>query len=565
MDIYVNQLGYETDGSKRAVIGAADRRPIDDVGLIDADTDAPIASPTPDFHGTVADWDRGVFWTVAFDDVTRPGEYYVAVDAGGDRIPSRRFEIRENVHQEPLLADLLRSLVAQRSRGVYDRADREAPFVGERDDRVDVHGGWYDASADRSKYLSHLNYANFWNMQQTPFVVWALLDARERLLSADRGVGSALAEHLHEEARYGADFLVRMHDEAGYFYTTVFDGWSHDPDRREICAFEGREGTKTDDYEAGYRQGGGLAVAALARASRLAEGGEFATETYREHAIEGLDHLEANNESYLDDGRENIIDDYCALLAATELHGATDDDRYREVATERARSLVARQTSDDRYEGWWRADDGDRPFFNVVEEGLPVVALLRYRAVVDDPIGGIDDALADYWAFQREITTEVPNPFGYARQYVVDAGGERRSSFFAPQDNETDYWWLGENSRLASLAAAASRTAATVDGVDTAWLERFARDQVDWILGVNPYGAAMVRGVGAPLPEYDPAHPGVPGGVCNGITAAVGDPSGIAFNPDPQASDPEEAWRWTEQWIPHAAWLLLAIASADRF
>ncbi|MFB6151169.1 MAG: cellulase N-terminal Ig-like domain-containing protein [Haloarculaceae archaeon] len=124
--------------------------------------------------------------------------------------------------------------------------------------------------------------------------------------------------------------------------------------------------------------------------------------------------------------------------------------------------------------------------------------------------------------------------------------------------------WLGENSRIASLAAAAYRTADALDRVDGEWLRRFARDQLNWILGVNPFGAAMVRGVGAPLPDYLDEYPGVPGGVCNGITAAVGDPSGVAFDPEPQSSDPDEAWRWTEQWLPHAVWTMLALASAER-
>ena len=34
--------------------------------------------------------------------------------------------------------------------------------------RADLHGGWYDASGDVSKYLSHLSYANYMNPQQTP-------------------------------------------------------------------------------------------------------------------------------------------------------------------------------------------------------------------------------------------------------------------------------------------------------------------------------------------------------------------------------------------------------------
>ncbi len=42
---------------------------------------------------------------------------------------------------------------------------------------------------------------------------------------------------LIEEALFGADFLVRMQDAAGYFYMTVFDKWSKDINQRDICAY----------------------------------------------------------------------------------------------------------------------------------------------------------------------------------------------------------------------------------------------------------------------------------------------------------------------------------------
>lgn len=96
-------------------------------------------------------------------------------------------------------------------------------------------------------------------------------------------------------------------------------------------------------------------------------------------AVEGFDHLQDLDEACLDDGPENIIDNYCALLASAELYGATRTDRFRQVATERTRALLARQTSDDRYDGWLRVvKAGDRPYFHAAEAGLPVLALCRY-------------------------------------------------------------------------------------------------------------------------------------------------------------------------------------------
>src|SRR5690606_21208891 len=77
------------------------------------------------------------------------------------------------------------------------------------------------------------------------------------------------AERLLDEARHGADFLVRMQDKAGYFYTTVFDQWKKALDKRVIAAFKTQQGELLEGYQAGMRQGAGATIGALARAGRV--------------------------------------------------------------------------------------------------------------------------------------------------------------------------------------------------------------------------------------------------------------------------------------------------------
>jgi hypothetical protein len=60
-----------------------------------------------------------------------------------------------------------------------------------------------------------------------------------------------------------------MQDPAGFFYLTIFDGWSYEAPKREVCAYETKDGNKTTDWQAGMREGGGMAIAALARVSTL--------------------------------------------------------------------------------------------------------------------------------------------------------------------------------------------------------------------------------------------------------------------------------------------------------
>ncbi len=70
----------------------------------------------------------------------------------------------------------------------------------------------------------------------------------------------------------------------------------------------------------------------------------------------------------------------------------------------------------------------------------------------------------------------------------------------------------------------------------------------------------MLHGRGRNNPVYEPYYHNAPGGVCNGITGGFSDENDIAFAPLPAADDSAQKWRWGEQWLPHGAWLLYALA-----
>jgi hypothetical protein len=383
----------------------------------------------------------------------------------------------------------------------------------------------------------------------------------------DGRLAKALEGRILEEALHGADFLVRMQDPEGYFYTAVFDGWSHDPARRTICSYATQAGVLSDRYKAAWRQGGGMAVAALARMSTYGLEGDHPASRCLAAAEAGFRHLERHSVEYLPDGRENIIDDYCALLAATELAAASAGRLCTdacEAAEARAARLASRISRDARFSGWWAADDsGGEPYWHAAEAGLPALALLRFLEVLPGSPRAAEarEAVRASLSFELEVTGEVFNPFGCARQYCRPLGGQPRSSFFIPHANPSGYWWQGENARLASLAAAA-RAACGLAAVQEAGmvprLRQYAADQVSWILGANPYDACMLQGRGRNNPEYEWGFFNAPGGIANGITAGFEDEEDIDFLPEGPGSDPRHRWRWSEQWLPHAAWFFLA-------
>ncbi|UCG00176.1 MAG: glycoside hydrolase family 9 protein [Spirochaetaceae bacterium] len=582
MEVFINHIGYDTNSSKKAIV--RDRRTSNtpeqtlEFRLADPESDRTVFKGRARFIGPVARWRDWRFWTLDFSALTLPGNFIIELPVNAtSSIRSAPFEVAEDLLLHKSLMAVLQYFRSQRCSDIWDQADHSVGFVGSRNDRVDVHGGWYDASGDISKYLSHLSYANYMNPQQTPMAVWNFLEARDLLGIKAAGSSTqpasilqSLRADLLEEALYGADFLVRMQDPAGYFYVTVFDRWSKDPEQREICSFRTQAGNKYDDYQAGYRQGGGLAIAALARISILGVARDFGPDEYFRAALTGFQHLEEHNLEYLDDGRENIIDEYCALLAAAELynagrfHGIADTHIYLEAARRRASQLIGRLSTDEHYRDWWRADkDSDRPYFHAAEAGLPAISLLRYRDLEPDKSLS-ERALAAVRCsllFELSVTTEVPNPFGYARQYVRSVGGSKRSAFFIPHANETGYWWQGEDARLASLAAAARMAAACLSPDLANRLAAYAQDQLNWILGLNPFDTCMLHGFGRNNPEYESNFSNAFGGICNGITAGFSDEEDIDFLPDPYAGLGEHRWRWSEQWIPHAAWYLLAVCA----
>jgi hypothetical protein len=98
-------------------------------------------------------------------------------------------------------------------------------------------------------------------------------------------------------------------------------------------------------------------------------------------------------------------------------------------------------------------------------------------------------------------------------------------------------------------------------------LRGYAQDQLDWILGRNPFDASLLRGAGHDNPEYrflgSFEYTNAPGGIVNGITAASTIP-GHRLQPAPHATGGDNDWRWGEQWLPHATWYLLARGRGPR-
>ncbi|MDR2555477.1 MAG: discoidin domain-containing protein [Fibromonadaceae bacterium] len=701
-EILINEVGYEQNGPKRAVIQSSTAITDTKASLVNS-SGTMVQEITLGSQTSVSGWSGRNFKIADFSSFEQAGTYKLKV---GSR-ESQSFKIGKKILQTETGADQVNFFNKMRN---TDAGDRNLGIYNSSQTQ-NIYGGWWDATGDPGKHISHLSYANYFNPQQIPLVVWSLLHANELQ-------PSTFGASTKDEAAWGADYLLRSLSTAGYFYMSVFDSWG--AGHREICAWSGEGGTRSAAYQSAMREGGGVSIAALARASKAGISKDSSSAQYLAGAKRAYAHLKANPTTYQDDGIENIIDDYAGLLAATELYNATQEATYKTDADTRAQSLLSRQSD----EGWFytvkKSGANTRPFYHAADEGLPIVALARYVEICNPASAiknNVQSAIKKNLQWYAKITSEISNPFEYVKMYgdassgvnpgetnlalggtatasrsegsytpgkAIDgstAGDSRWSSyqsgaennnqwiaidlgstykvnkvvlnweaaygksyrievsdngtswtqvinitnntsagpkthtfttptttrhvrmygvergneyggfslyefeiygepsgqqpatphnarFFMPHNNETGYWWQGENARIASLSAAFTMGAQLADPSGKFWTDTLfgmASAQLDWILGKNPFGVSMMFGFGAKnYPNY-PASRGlanIKGGICNGITAKDGNENNLDWKP---YGDGEwQNWRWIEQWLPHNAWYLIAISSLSN-
>jgi hypothetical protein len=586
--VLVNHIGYEQEGPKRAVILGRAGDEAAGFKVVDYSSGETALSGSAVKIGPVDQWKDWYFWTADFSSIKSEGTFVLECATSRGEARSFPFKIQRDLLERNTLSSVIYYFKGQRCSGLLDKADRHSR-IEDSTATVDVHGGWYDATGDYGKHIGGLSFSTYFNMQPTPVAAWSLFKTYQELDRRGDPSFRQFKRRLLDEAMYGADFLVRMKNPGGSFYRTVD---APGPEKRPQDRRVGKEGVgfaiKTVEtkasfsigntnkiagkfpYEVGWRSGGGVSIAALALASTFPVSGDFSSAVYLQSAEDAFSFLEKNNLSFNSDGRENIVDDYCALLAAVELFKATKAQEYRAAADRRADSLMDRLVASGNYSNYWRADDGDRPFFHAADAGMPVISLLDYFQIAGETTRPrVLETVRKSLEFELAVTAEVNNPFGYARQLVQSTNGIRRTAFFYPHDTETAPWWQGENARLGSMAAAA-RLAAKYFKTDPAFrtqLEAYAWNQLNWILGLNPYDCCMLHGSGRNNVAYmffeSYEYNNAPGGICNGITGGRTNPDDIDFNVGFAVTGKDEDWRWSEQWLPHAAWYLYAISTGN--
>lgn len=572
--LVVNQVAYGL-GARTVLVGCAEPAGALELWLIRSPEGRRELLPI-DQPAQTQGWSVGWFARAELPRDLPEGEHVLHLLDHGQLRTEQRIRVGEGLLQSVITSDVLSYFRASRSFGEIDRKDRTAHYFDDPQRApIDARGGWLDASGDFSKFLSHLNYTEQMSPQQIPLCAWAFATAADHLRRTHPVVADALGGRLRDETLFGADFLVRFQHPDGWFHAGIFDALTKNLDQRVINA-PLADSVRTQHWQAGFRHGGGMAIAALALASRQDQYGDFTGDRYYASAILAHDHLVDHNTDYLfgvAPGRETVLDDYCATMAAVEVLRAAVQradqpvaDRTRAQLRRRAAQLVQRMRCDQHGRCFLQGTDGGAPYHHAAESGLPVLALLGAADLLDGPDAELGDAARDaatslvLGAIARARAQD--NPFGHPRHVVTaDEHGTTTEQFFIPHHNQTGYWWQGENANLGSWAFAALSCAPHLPAEQAEQARRWAEDLIGWVLGLNPFGACMLQGRGVGALNYSATFPNLPGGVLNGITSGFDDESDIDYAPSgPMAGG--DSWRWAEQWIPHSAWLLLATSAA---
>jgi len=563
--VLVNQIGYNTDLPKSAMfkskfpVEAETRFRIIDAMTLDSLLVGRVGKSTQ-----VKEWNAYWYAPIDFTSLSKPGYYKIQVLANNKVYESFAFEIGNQLLTKRLIPAITNFFEGQKANSREELSGDEHVKLFGSEQTVDLRGGWCDASGDVSKYFSHLAYTNFMNPQQTPMVDWSMIQTVESIpaILDDTKINDSLTQ----KSFYGADYIMKSLSPEGYFYMTLFSYFKKDPKERRVVGLLADSKT-TADYQCGYREGGGMAVAALARISRWKQKSKYTSEQYLQAAEKAFDHLQKNSVKYIDDHKENILDDYTALMASTELWMATKKAMYQKEARVRAQKLENRLSAEGFF---WSNDEKTRPFWHASDAGLPLLSLIRYLDIERDKSRREKalDVIKKYMDYQLKVSHEVANPFQYPRQ-TFRINDNIQNGFFIPHENESGWWWQGENARIGSIATVMLKGGRLVYpekntlGV-RADIAAYACNLINWELGNNPYRICMMYGFGAVNVPYMASmygHGSGIGGISNGITGAKNNPDGTGI--EFKYEDNGNEWRWSEQWIPHTAWFLQALTALE--
>lgn len=564
--IYINQIAFDVQAPKHAVVAL----PLDETAsrfIIYEGSDIIYQGELTAQTG-FNEWGEGAHYYLAdFSSIKRRGAFHVVVRTQKQKLSSSVFNIKQNAYFDLTANSLINFFKLNRQ----SKPEEQTIDNNEAVSSIEFLGGWSNPTSLQNENLDRSMPANFSSFQQAALATWAMAKSYEKL--SQYYDQKALTLSITEEVLWGADYLHRV-------LTSEADLKKKQTNKRnvdvEVSFFDDETKQPSSSHDnKGFHQVSGIAIAALAKAYELSHKtgvqGEFTAKQYLLYAERSFIQLQKYNKHNVHTSRESIFDDYSTLIAATTLYRITKKTQYLKVARYRAHNLNSRITSP----GWFVRGNNQKPFYHTAEASFPIIALADYLSIERNRQFHVKTKRTIKLSLDHQLTltSQVSNPFGLARQsfspYISGQDSKPQQGFFMPHASKTNDWWHGENARIASLATAAiwggkltHSDKSGAFGINSE-LAMFSQNQIDWILGKNPYQICMLYSLGVNNPpQSKTSYIMLDGGISNGITGATlkADGRGMTWAEGPE----ENNWRWTEQSLQNSAWYLLAITAMIR-
>lgn len=508
--IRVNQLGYTPRSLKVAVWCSKKEKLGDKWKLIEAVTGKQVASGDPGkSYGAYGPFEET--FRLDFSAVTKPGRYYL--EAGGARSPV--FKISDDVYNG--IADFCLRYMRQQRTGfnpfLKDSCHTHDGYVlyGEKaglpdSTRIDVVGGWHDAS-DYLQYSTTSANATYHLLAAYRDFPGVFGDEKlENGLEGSNGVPDVL-----DEARWGLNWLLKMHPRSDWMFNQIADDRDHINMRmpaqdtqygrgyeRPVYFINGEKqqrGKYLNDTK-GTSSTAGKFAGVFALAQYLLDTDSLCRRTdtrgtYYDKALSayqyglkkpGVTQTVSVRSPYIY-AEENWADDM--ELAAVSIHtmlkhhkGSTDQGFYLAAATQYARA--------DRITPWLGSDTARHyqwyPFINLGH--YEVAKQLRSGKNLPNREAGYRKEFVD--SFPKNLDTVI----GYYREGISRVWAKASLNAFY---RGIPYIWCSNNLTVSFVIQCRWYRELTGDRS----FEMLEQACFDWLFGCNPWGTSMIAGLPA--------------------------------------------------------------------
>ena len=466
VQVYVNQLGFELSGQKYFTASSNYKSKSASFEIINQNNQV-VYSSSLDFRDRIKgafghDW-GSYYWRGDFSQVNKPGQYRIKIVMDGLEDTSWPFEIAENLYWKYTVRPAFKFFY-------YQRCGMEIPGF---------HKACHLDDAADEKHEQFFNLAGGWHdagdynkYYNAPYVLGlanAYHNQRDLILSEE--IDKDGNNEILDEVLWGADFSRRMIAPDGSARGEVSSGWGYFgvpeletdniPENGDERPLKGRISGKNSSMQ----------TAAMAKVARITK----ENSKYIDAAKRGLDWA-------VDQKLQGSLQ----LSAAVDLYAITREEKYSKLS---------------------------KKLFDICGLDNAAITIEYDKVFQTDHSQEIKEKLTKEADRMLEWSD---NPFGF---YTY--GPKESPNFFGtPADHPK--FAIGTNHYV--LDAVEKMGLAYLYNPNPLYLE-FIYNQLNWILGNNPYGISLMEGVGSSFaPTYHHRYVlagvtrgAVPGGVINGI------------------------------------------------